>query len=193
MKIMNELTSRSPNSNCLACGTQDTFTTIENDTFAYGAGSDVATISVCIPVHHCRSCGLAFTGEEASELRHEAVCAHLGVMTPRQIRGIREMYGLTQLEFSQVSRIGKASLARWESGSLIQNYANDSLLYLLTFAENLGRLKTRFVKAISDVGTNVSKGTVVPFRPHFRMIDSSEAVRRQEEARKFELYVAEAA
>lgn len=191
--MMNEPTKQISALSCPACGAQKTYVSTENDTFMYGTGDDTVQISVRIPVHHCSSCDLAFTGEEASELRHEAVCNHLGVMTPRQIRNIREQYGLSQTEFSQISRIGKASLARWESGSLIQNYANDSLLYLLTFAENVGRLKHRFAQAIDEASASISKSSVLQFAPRFKEINPAEASRRREEAQRFELYAAEAA
>jgi DNA-binding transcriptional regulator YiaG len=90
----------------------------------------------------CNQCGFQFTDEVAEEARHEAVCRHLGVMTPKEIKEIRKSYGMSRAEFSHLTRIGEASLARWENGLLIQSPAYDQLLYLLTFPENLERLKS---------------------------------------------------
>ena len=50
---------------------------------------------------------------------------------------------MSRAVFSRLTRIGEASLGRWENGLLIQNLAYDHLLYLLTFPENLERLKFR--------------------------------------------------
>ncbi|RKZ46465.1 MAG: hypothetical protein DRR16_19700 [Candidatus Parabeggiatoa sp. nov. 3] len=64
-------------------------------------------------------------------------------MTPKEIKAMREGYPLSQTELSQITRIDEESLSRWEKGEVIQNGALDNLLYLLTFHENLERLKTR--------------------------------------------------
>ena len=62
-------------------------------------------------------------------------------MTPAEIRAIRAELGKTRREFAELTGIGEASLARWESGRLIQNVAYDTLLHLLTFPENVDRIR----------------------------------------------------
>jgi transcriptional regulator with XRE-family HTH domain len=64
-------------------------------------------------------------------------------LTPAEITAIRERYHLSRAEFARLTRIGEASLARWEGGLIIQNGSIDQLLYLLTFSENLDRLRHR--------------------------------------------------
>jgi DNA-binding transcriptional regulator YiaG len=97
-----------------------------------------------VPLRRCRDCGFEFLDSVAEERQHDAVCRHLGVMTPAEIRQIRQKAGsLSRGEFAKISRVGEASLGRWERGELIQNAANDQLLYLLTFPENLNRLRER--------------------------------------------------
>ena len=76
-------------------------------------------------------------------MRHEAVCRHLGVLTPKEIIAIRKSYGMSRAVFARLTGIGEASLARWENGLLIQSPAYDRFLFLLTFPENLERLKSR--------------------------------------------------
>ena len=49
---------------------------------------------------------------------------------------------------SIITRLGAASIARWEAGSLLQNRAYDSLLYLLCFGDNLHRLRRRPTAAV---------------------------------------------
>ena len=50
---------------------------------------------------------------------------------------------MTRLGFAELTKFGEATLGRWERGALIQNAANDQFLYLLRFAENVDRLRTR--------------------------------------------------
>jgi hypothetical protein len=64
---------------------------------------------------------------------------------------------MSRAEFSRLTRIGEASLGRWEKGLLIQNHAHDQFLYLLKFPENVARLRDRVgsgalavVRAASD-------------------------------------------
>ncbi|WP_083917811.1 type II TA system antitoxin MqsA family protein [Uliginosibacterium gangwonense] len=171
---------------CPSCGASNISATSEVENFQYGDKYDAPTLSVSIRVHHCASCGFSFTTEEASELKHDAVCRHLGVMTPNEVRSVREHYGLSQGEFSELSKIGKASLARWESGVLIQNQANDNLLFLLTFCDNVTRLRER--RRIQTDHSNSLTKNVVPFRPRFRALPQTDIDRMQREAERFELF-----
>ena len=63
---------------CPECDESEFTVFTEEDIFQYGAGSKVAELSAYIPVHTCTSCAFQFTDYEAEELRHEAVCQHLG-------------------------------------------------------------------------------------------------------------------
>jgi putative zinc finger/helix-turn-helix YgiT family protein len=170
---------------CPSCGSDDVSTTQETEVFTYGAGDNAAQLSATLPVHHCANCRLSYTGDDAEMLRHEAVCAHLGVLKPREIRAIREGYGLTQAEFAEITRLGKASLSRWEGALLIQNQANDNFLYLLMIPENLEHLKARVQRAGN--GDSVPKGNVIAFRGRFRIV-REDIARLTEDAAHFELY-----
>ncbi len=110
-------------------------------TFTYGIGADAAELTVTLPVHVCPSCGFECLDDEAETLKHEAVCAHLGVLSPNEIRGIRGMYGMSRAAFSKVTGLGEATLNRWENGILIQSAANDRYLRLLAAGSNMHRLK----------------------------------------------------
>ena len=110
-------------------------------TLTYGTGADAAELAVRLPVHVCPSCGLEFLDDEAETLKHEAVCAHLGVLSPEEIRGIREMHGMSRAAFSKVTGLGEATLNGWENGILIQSVANDRYLRLLAMSNNMHMLK----------------------------------------------------
>jgi putative zinc finger/helix-turn-helix YgiT family protein len=105
--------------------------------FVYGSGGDQVLLSAVVPVYECAECGEMYTGQEAEELRHEAVCRHLGRLTPREIKTIRESYHLTQEKFADVSGFGVASIKRWELGNQIQGESANNLLLLLRLPRNL--------------------------------------------------------
>ena len=115
---------------CPLCGGGVT-TSWTRHTFNYGSGESAVELSVEVPVHRCDDCDFEFTDETAESLRHEAVCDHLGVLAPAEIRRIRERHGMTRAQFAQVTGLGEASLNRWENGLNIQNHANDRYLRLL--------------------------------------------------------------
>jgi len=119
-------------------------------TFRYGADDSAVDLTVRIPVEVCGTCGFASTGHKAEKLRHEAVCAHLGVLTPREIRAIRKRHRLSRAAFAELTGLGEATLHRWENGILTQKRANDNYLRLLQSADNYWTLRQLGVKAGQD-------------------------------------------
>ncbi|MGO9272773.1 MAG: type II TA system antitoxin MqsA family protein [Terriglobia bacterium] len=128
---------------CPNCGRLSLSTVRETENIIYGSGKDATEIPVELPVRTCGECGFQYTDEEAEDIRHDAVCRHLGLMTPAEIVALRKRYSMTRAEFANLTRFGEASLARWETGQLMQNAANDQLLYLLSFESNVARLQKR--------------------------------------------------
>ena len=128
---------------CPVCESKKIVTRKLSETFPYGSGKEEVTLSAIVPVHSCQDCQFEFTDELADQEKHNAICQHLEVMTPRQISLIREQYNLSRAEFARVTRIGEASINRWENALLIQNSAMDQYLYLLSFPENFERVQQR--------------------------------------------------
>jgi putative zinc finger/helix-turn-helix YgiT family protein len=126
---------------CPTCNHTDLETQEVTTTFPYVDGDKEIDLAVTLPVHTCRACGFEFTDDEAERRRHEAVCKYRDVLPPAEIRAIRGH--LTRQAFSKITGLGEATLGRWERGELIQTDANDRLLYLLTFSENIDRLRGR--------------------------------------------------
>ena len=117
---------------CPLCDSESLDTFLHPDAFRYGSGDSAVTLRVNnLPVRHCTACDLEFIDHEGERLRHEAVCRHLGVLTPAEVREIRERYGMTKVAFAEVTGLGPATLGRWETGALIQNRANDFYLRLV--------------------------------------------------------------
>lgn len=169
---------------CANCGSEDITTSVENDEFVYGVGSDAVKLAVQLPARTCNKCGFKFTDYAAEKVQHEAVCRHLGVLTPDEIREIRESYGLSRADFAQITQLGVATLARWERGELIQNAAYNQFLYLLKAPANLRRLQNR-TKSDSSVASKAG------FRVKLRFIDT-DIKELEAEAAAFDLIPAEA-
>ena len=132
-----------PSLHCPNCESDNVDTTIERETFTYGEGPSAVELTAHVPVRVCKNCEFQFTDGDAEEARHEAVCRHLKVLAPKEILDLRKRYNMSRAEFAELTRLGEASLARWENGQLIQNAANDQLLFLLTVPSNMDLLKRR--------------------------------------------------
>ena len=134
---------------CPSCGHGIVHTTYIEHKFPYGAGDRSVELSANVPLRRCAECEVEFFDSVAEELQHEAVCRHLGVMIPTEVQAVRKKMGsLSRAEFARITRLGEATISRWERGELIQNAANDQLLYLLTFPENVKRLRDRVERPI---------------------------------------------
>jgi putative zinc finger/helix-turn-helix YgiT family protein len=158
---------------CPNCGGVRIESRTEREPFSYGIGDKAIELYSTISVRKCADCGFEFTDEDAENSRHEAVCRHLGVLPPAEILKIRKESGLSRAEFARLTRIGEASLHRWEKGLLIQNPAMDSYLRLLAYRENIQRLRDKTSPAKSqniNLGehnsdaTQTRRGNVVQFR-----------------------------
>jgi putative zinc finger/helix-turn-helix YgiT family protein len=100
--------------------------------FDYGEGADkVSVVAENVPVRVCTHCQERFSGPEAARIRHLAICRALGLLTPEEIRAIRERFGPSQAGFARLTGIGEATVSRWERGRLLQNKAMDRYLRLL--------------------------------------------------------------
>lgn len=167
---------------CPQCGETGAVTTSPyRHTFRYGSGESTVDLTVELPLRRCSTCEFEFLDDEAERLEHEAICAHLGVLSPKEIRGIREAYGLSRNEFAQVTGLGEATLNRWENGIKIQTLANDRYLRLLALPLNMQRLK-RFGSSaqISSSGTNLNVGK-------FQVLSESGIVRHRQGQESFSL------
>jgi YgiT-type zinc finger domain-containing protein len=137
---------------CPVCGHDDVRTTLTRETFTYGVGEKAAQITVTVPLRTCAKCGYQYTDDEAEDIRHEAVCHHLGVLTPSQIVALREQSRLVGAALADLVRTDEATIACWERGAVIQDGPADQLLYLLQFGENVQRLRERAEKEMKQRG-----------------------------------------
>ncbi|HEV2643493.1 MAG TPA: helix-turn-helix domain-containing protein, partial [Candidatus Elarobacter sp.] len=93
--------------------------------------------------------------------RVSAERAHEGLLTPLEIRALREALGLTQEALEARLGAGKKSVVRWEAGRVRQSRANDRLLRALrdeqaTMAAAASQTfgVDAFAQSVSIVGAN---------------------------------------
>ena len=142
-------------------------------TFTYGFGSTAVELTVNLPVRTCGSCGFEFLDHEAETLKHEAICTHLGVLSPKEIHSIRRMHSMSRAAFAQVTGLGEATLNRWENGIVIQTLANDRYLRLLANPATMQRLKS--------FGSAERSSSLAVDGRRFRCLEESDDVRREQD------------
>lgn len=117
---------------CPTCGRSTLESRFIHEEFDYGPEEDcVRVMAEAVPVLACPACDEIFYGPEAEREHDRAIRDVLGLLTPEQIRKIRERLGMSQAEFSRLSGIGVATLSRLEKGRLIQSRSLDNYLRLL--------------------------------------------------------------
>jgi putative zinc finger/helix-turn-helix YgiT family protein len=129
---------------CPDCGEHAVSETQVEQPFPYGDGDNQVLLRAVVPVLTCNSCGEQFADARAEILRHEAVCRHLGRMTPRELRDLRDGYGLSQEQWADLTGLGAASVKRWETGANIQNEAYDRFMWLLLDSTIFDLLRQRY-------------------------------------------------
>ncbi|MYB38873.1 MAG: helix-turn-helix domain-containing protein [Gammaproteobacteria bacterium] len=186
MDTTNESTRNTEGVRCPTCNAAAT-TIWRATSFAYGAGEQATEIPADLPVRVCSECGFEFIDREGEVLEQEALCRHLGVLSPREIRAIRDNAGMTRAEFSSATGLGAASLGRWERGAGIQSLANDRYLRLLRQSGGMGRLSAVCSGTpqplAARAGTAATEAT-----PRFPALRDSPGVRQAQ--RRFQLRLA---
>jgi DNA-binding transcriptional regulator YiaG len=86
---------------------------------------------------------------EAARLRHDALCRAQGLLTPGEIRTIRERVASSPAEFWRLTGIGVATIGRWERGGLLQHRSMDRYLRLL----DRDVANVQFLRRLQDDGS----------------------------------------
>ena len=116
---------------CPLCERSQITTTVHEHTFQYGTGKGSVDLTVNAPVRYCAACDFRYLDDKTERLKHEIVCRHLGVLTPGEIRHIREMNQMSRRKFAQLTGLEEATLNRWENGLNVQTLAYDRYFRVL--------------------------------------------------------------
>jgi putative zinc finger/helix-turn-helix YgiT family protein len=178
---------------CPACGSDTVATRNESADFVFRSGGVEYPVHATYPVHICERCHESFIGEDAEVARHEATCIAMNRLTPADILSLREGLCLSRKAFAQLSGIGEASLARWETGELIQSESNDNLLRLLQWPENIRLLKKIRTSEVDSeppathviARAQVSSRVVAAVTRHYSGLDAEEVQIKRQESKRF--------
>lgn len=113
---------------CDCCGADAARLVRERVPFLYGDEGNAVTLYADMPVWSCDACGERYTAEGAEEAERDAICTHLGRLTPAEILSARQRAGLTQSELAEALGVGRVSVARWETGQQLQSGIYDSIV-----------------------------------------------------------------
>ena len=160
---------------CPICGLRGVTTSWKDHTFDYGSERSGIELTVNVPVRRCDACDFEYLDESAERLKHEAICRHLGVLSPAEIRLIREGYEMTRARFAQLTGLGEASLNRWENGLTIQTHANDRYLRLLARPEIMRQLEELMAPGLPVEQIVVIAGN------RFRALEVTDALRTEQD------------
>lgn len=70
----------------------------------------------------------------------ETECRSRGLLTPQQIKQLRQELKFSREAFAELTGFGTASIKRWENASLVQNQSADCFLRLLKLPGVIERL-----------------------------------------------------
>lgn len=126
---------------CEICGLDGVSESTVRQQFEYGEHPNSTLLSADVPVFTCTECDSQYMDERAEKARHDAACVHLGRLTSVEVMEIRVKRRMTRDSFSEITGLGAASLARWETGKSVQSPANDKYLRLLTVNSNIRILR----------------------------------------------------
>jgi DNA-binding transcriptional regulator YiaG len=113
------------------CGTQD-YEELHEQQKLFVDGQDVY---VDVIVIHCKICGCKETDERAEQARHIAVCEARKLLTPDEIRTIREELGDSVQSFSERTGISTASIEKFEKGRVFQSDSQDNVLRMINIRD----------------------------------------------------------
>ena len=86
-------------------------------------------------VYACDRCGESFFDPKRNREIERELSDHRrqvdGFLTSEEIRCIREIYSMTQIEFAKLFGVGEKNFARYESGQATQGRSMDNLLRVL--------------------------------------------------------------
>lgn len=107
------------------------------------------------------------------------VRAEEGLLTPDEIRAIRQGLGLTQAAFEKLLGVGPKTVVRWERGTVFQSRAIDSLLRVVGQIPEASALLARRNQVILARTTMAAATSATPFLldfaklHHFAYVDAA--------------------
>jgi len=77
---------------------------------------------------HCESCGEDILSNALETAINRERYRRLGLLSPDEIREVRERTGLSAVDMSHLLGVGEKTYTRWENGRSLQTKASDTLI-----------------------------------------------------------------
>jgi putative zinc finger/helix-turn-helix YgiT family protein len=121
-----------PGPKCPECETGHLVPFTRDEELDYDLGEEtIKVLARNVPVERCDTCGMIASGPAAARVRHEALCRAAGLLTPTEIKALREQFGWSQQHLADLTDFGIATISRWERGRLLPNRSNNKVLQAL--------------------------------------------------------------
>jgi putative zinc finger/helix-turn-helix YgiT family protein len=117
---------------CPECGQGRLNPLTRTEEFDFDFGDETVKVQVeNVPVEMCDHYGEVICGPAAARLQDDAICRAAGLLTPAEIKAIRDNFGWSQQHLADLTGLGIATISRWERGRLMQNRSNNKVLLAL--------------------------------------------------------------
>lgn len=117
---------------CLGCGKKSLYRrTGDFRTFYYEGKKEKELMVPNVEWEECAYCGKQVIDYNAIKKITDAKYKAKGLLTPDEIKHIRNCSGLTQKEISKLMKVGEKTWTRWENGTVIQTKAHNEILRAL--------------------------------------------------------------
>lgn len=134
---------------CPVCGKEQETEVIEKEEVSTVRGDEIKALA---RIRVCSVCGEELFDEELEEENIQRVYdiyrKKHGILSPEEVRIIRESYGLSQRAFAKLLGIGEASIARYETGALPEKSLSNMIM-LLKDPKNMEKLLEKNEKALT--------------------------------------------
>jgi len=176
---------------CPECGQGQLRTITRTEEFDFDLGDEIVKVRAeNVPVEKCDKCGEVMSGPAAAKVRHEAICRAVRLLTPSEIKAIRDRLGWSQQHLADLTGIGIATVSRWERGRLLQNRSNNLVLQAIrdcsAFREYLEELLA------SNTAKQESGGGAGPCTPinriKHRYSNAEDCGEQAKKAKRFDLF-----
>jgi putative zinc finger/helix-turn-helix YgiT family protein len=134
---------------CPVCGKEQETEVIEKEEVSTVRGDEIKAFA---RIRVCSVCGEELFDEELEEENIQRVYdiyrKKHGILSPEEIKNIRESYGLSQRAFAKLLGIGEASIARYETGALPEKSLSNMIM-LLKDPKNMEKLLEKNEEALT--------------------------------------------
>jgi HTH-type transcriptional regulator/antitoxin MqsA len=144
------------------------------------AADDGTTLDFDDELTRCKKCGVDYYTRDqslaSSRSRAAVLRAYEGLLSPQEIRAIRDRLGYTQAQLEQVLGVGRKTVVRWEKGTVRQSRLADRFLRTLAAHPNIVVYNTGVFASVNAIGPGAPMQTAYAYSvPHGGLMDAGYA------------------